>query len=397
MNSTLAIFILVFIFGLGDIISVKTQAAMSMILFVAIALLVGFWTNILPTTVFADSNLMVLAPFAASMMIVSLGSLFNLQQLKEQWKTAVIAFMAVLSLSLALFFIGAPIIGKQMAIASAPVLSGGGAAALIMSTALNEKGFPDIAVFVVLLYVTQKFIGLPIAAHLLKKESRNVIQKYRLGEWHSVEQPKESPEKTPEKTKKSIKIFPALPKDMQTPFVLLTKIMIVILIGDQLFALFQGKLNVFVIYLILGVIFTELGFLEYNIINKANSNGLVMLLAMTLIFSNLSKATPEMALMFIKPLLVAAAVGITGNILMCLLMSKIFKYSTSMAVSIGMACTFGFPPTYFLSHEVSNAIGETEEEKEVLLQHILPKMLVAGFVTVSISSVIFAGVMANLL
>ena len=59
--------------------------------------------------------------------------------------------------------------------------------------------------------------------------------------------------------------------------------------------------------------------------------------------------------------------------------------------------SFGFPGTFVVSNEVASAVARNEEEKELILSQILPKMLVAGFVTVSIGSVVLAGIMAPML
>ena len=51
----------------------------------------------------------------------------------------------------------------------------------------------------------------------------------------------------------------------------------------------------------------------------------------------------------------------------------------------------GFPGTLIISEEIANQLGETEEERDFVLSHILPKMLIAGFTTVTIASVFLAG------
>jgi hypothetical protein len=42
-------------------------------------------------------------------------------------------------------------------------------------------------------------------------------------------------------------------------------------------------------------------------------------------------------------------------------------------------------------------MGGTEEERKFILDSILPKMLVAGFTTVTVGSVIMAGFMVNMM
>lgn len=78
-------------------------------------------------------------------------------------------------------------------------------------------------------------------------------------------------------------------------------------------------------------------------------------------------------------------------------MGKILKVSPWMSFAIGITALFGFPGTYVVSNEVASALATNEEEKKVILGQILPKMLVAGFITVSIGSVVLAGFLSNLL
>ena len=50
-----------------------------------------------------------------------------------------------------------------------------------------------------------------------------------------------------------------------------------------------------------------------------------------------------------------------------------------------------------IPQEVSEAIGRNDREKAAILNYLLPKMLTAGFVTVTIASVLIAGFVVNML
>jgi hypothetical protein len=82
---------------------------------------------------------------------------------------------------------------------------------------------------------------------------------------------------------------------------------------------------------------------------------------------------------------------------MSFILGKLFKYSWALSIAIGISCMFGFPGTFIVSQEVCQAVSDTPEEKDFLLAHILPKMLVAGFTTVTIASVVLAGVLVKYL
>jgi len=56
---------------------------------------------------------------------------------------------------------------------------------------------------------------------------------------------------------------------------------------------------------------------------------------------------------------------------------------------------FGFPGTMVLSQEAARAAADTEDERKAFEGAILPKMIVAGFATVTITSVIVTGIIAS--
>ncbi len=169
------------------------------------------------------------------------------------------------------------------------------------------------------------------------------------------------------------------------------------MIGNQLSALTGGRINVFIMYMLLGIVFTEIGFLEKDILKKANSSGIIMFIALMIVFSSLAQATPQMLVSFIKPLLILLAIAVAAVFTTCLLSYRALGFTREMAIALGVCCFFGFPSSYYICQEVSNAVGENEKEKKIILDYILPKMIISGLVTISISSVAVAGFMLNFL
>ena len=70
-------------------------------------------------------------------------------------------------------------------------------------------------------------------------------------------------------------------------------------------------------------------------------------------------------------------------------------YSIPMSVAIGLTSLYGFPGTMILSQEAAKGAGETPEEVAAIENSILPKMIVAGFSTVTITSVIVTSIIAG--
>ena len=77
----------------------------------------------------------------------------------------------------------------------------------------------------------------------------------------------------------------------------------------------------------------------------------------------------------------------------------LWKILGSRNVAMGVACCqlIGFPATYLVVNEVAQAVAQNETEKEIVLNHLMSKYLVAGFATVTSLSVVMAAIFATLL
>ena len=394
MDGLLAITVLCIIYGIGDFVSAKTKSIFSMLFVSSVILLVGFWVG-LPKTIFDDALVLGIGGIMIAFLITHMGTLMSFKDLKEQWKTVVISLGSVAGIGIFLFLVGPPIIGKEYAIAAAPPISGGVVAAMIMGEAAKAKGLESLAVFSTLIVVVQGFFGYPVASILLNREAKRVrdIHRNNLVSKESIGLNEVASTSEEKKTKK---LIPPLPKEFQTSFILLAKLGIVAVIGFKLAALTNNFVNKFVMCLIVGIIGREIGFLEEDIMTKANALGLAMVFLVSNIFANLTQATPEMLIDILWPLVASLVLGLIGITIASLLIGKLLGYSKEMAISIGVSALFGFPGTFIISNEVANAVGENEKEKQAILNEILPKMLVSGFMTVTISSVILAGIMEKL-
>lgn len=387
MDSLMAIAYVLIIFAIGDWVSSKTKSIVSMMFVASVLIMVGFWMGI-PTSLFVDAQLSGIGALMIGFLITHMGTLLDFDDLVQQWKTVVVAVGAVVGIAIFLFLVGSPIIGKEYAIAAAPPISGGVVAAIIMGEAATAKGLEALAVFATILVVVQGFFGYPVATFFLNKEAKKI-----LAEGGSVNKVKED---NVEKTKRK-KLIPPLPAHLQTTYILLAKLAVGVMISFKLADLTGGLIHKYVMCLLVGVALTELGFLEKDVMVKANAFGLAMVSLMAVIFTSLTQATIEMLLSLLFPLIASLSLGTIGIILFSSLLGKILGMSMNMAIAIGASALFGFPGTFIISNEVARSNASNDEERELLLGEILPKMLVAGFITVTIASVVLAGFMSKLL
>ena len=390
MNATLAAAIIFVVFAVGDMISAKTKAIVSMLLVASVVFLLGFWAGIFPTTMFADSTLLSMAGLLVTLLLVHLGTTIKLRDFGAQWRTVIISAVACIAISVAVFFIGQLIIDRGFALVGAPILSGGVVATLQMQSMAQDAGREELAVFATLVMCAQGFVGYPVASLCLKSEAKRIKAKLNSGELSASDL---EASKAAEGSHK--KLIPPLPAALNTPNALLAKVVLVALLSVTVSGLFHDAVNKLVWCLIFGVLCKEIGFLDENALGKANATGIVMPIITLSIFTNLASATPQMVGSMIVPLLVVIVIGSIAFSVVSILVGKIFGYSWQMSMAIGSSCLFGFPGTVIISNEVSESTGTTAEEKAFINEQIMPKMLVAGMVTVSITSVLVAGVMCK--
>ena len=316
--------------------------------------------------------------------------MLSLKELIRQWKSFSIAIFGILGICFGTLVLGKLFFPWEMLVIATPPLSGGVVASIIMSEAATAKGLPKLAVLAVVMYVMQGFIGYPLTAFVLRLEGTSLLKKFRKGEAINLDK-KEIEE---EETKR---LIPPLPKEYQTTYIVLLKL--ALLVGGAI--LFTEAINEvvsrYVICLFAGVIGAESGFIERKPLNVSGTFGFYMTGLMAFIFGGLSKATPEMLQTLLIPFIGIIGFGVVGMLIFSFIVGKILKESSPMSCAISLNALYGFPANYALTVEAAKSLGETEEEKQFLIDAMLPKMLVGGFVSVTIVSVIIAGIFVKLL
>lgn len=380
------------VFSIGDIISVKTKSIVSMLFTCSVLFLAGFWAGV-PVDLFASSQMFSIGALLITLLLTHMGTMLNFKQLKEQWRTVLIAIAAIIGIVVVLLVIGSQIMGLNAALIAAPPIAGGVIAGIQMAEAATKIGNESYAVLATLLVVVQGFVGYPLASLMLRKESKSILARKDeiLAENARLEAIAAVENKPLDK--------PAFLSKFKSDNVMLAKTAFVALIATGISITAQNLagfnlLDKNILALIFGVIAHEVGFLEKGVLTKSNSAGFAMAALMTVIFNNLSKATPQIVLQLLPTILTALALGAVGIVIFSFLAAKFLKVSPYMGVAIGASALFGFPGTFIISNEVSTAVSDDPTEQKVVLEQILPKMLVAGFITVSIASVVLAGLLS---
>ena len=395
MSQMFALSILIFILFIGDVIAIRTKAWIPSIFISATLFLIGYWT-FFPANIVEISGIpSTVAVMLIYLLITNMGTLLSFQELINQWRTILIALAGILGIIAALFAIGTFLFGSETIIVAIPPLVGGLVSALIMSEGAAEAGLPSLAVFAIVIYVMQGFAGYPLTSVMLKKEGKRLLQQFRNGEIDE-KQVGNGDGNSPEK---ELKLFKWMPEKYNTEFFKFFRLAFVGYLAYQVSVWLAPyvAIHAFVLCLLFGVIATSVGFLEKHPLKKANGFGFAIMGLMLYILDGLKKATPDMMVELIYPLIGCIVIGVAGMYVFSLIMGKVLKVSKEMAFAVSLTALYGFPADYIITNEVINSLTQDEKEREVLNSHMLPPMLVAGFITVTIVSVILAGIFVGFL
>jgi hypothetical protein len=328
------------------------------------------------------------------LLLVHMGTMLNIKELAAQWKTVVISLAGIVGIVLGTMTLGKYLFGWDAVVIATPPLTGGIVAALMMQDAAMQRGLVELSVLAIVMYVSQGFFGYPLTAIALKREGKRLLSAFRKGEIHAQEA---VPDKAVPAYSSKLQIFAQVPPKYRTTYMYLFKLGIVAWASAMTATAINEAISRFVICLIFGVIAAEIGFLERRPLDQSNSFGFMMTTLMAFIFAGLAKATPDMIMRLIGPLFGIIIIGVIGMAILSMVLGKILGYSTDMAFACALTALYGFPPNYVLTEEASKALAETPEEFKFLMDTMLPKMLVGGFTTVTIASVIIAGLFIKLL
>lgn len=256
MTAITAFLIVTVIFGIGDIIALKTKGLVSSFVFTILVFVIfGGTLHIFPEDMIEVAGLSkILVTFGMALTFVNIGCNLKFEELISEWKTVVITLVGMAGVILFGFTLGQLIFGREYALSAIGTICGGFGSTVLTSGLANEANRPDIAIFVTVMMTFQNLVGAPIASVCLNREANRFINN------GGMDLVSEQSEGTGKKRKFNIHIFPDTPVWMQTPMMYFAKIALVGFIGEC-FGKLTG-LNTTVCYLLFGFLAAELGFLE---------------------------------------------------------------------------------------------------------------------------------------
>lgn len=382
---------------LGEWLSKLTKGWIPSVFISAVILLLCFWT-FLPKTVVADAKILQLGSTVAIFLLIAhMGTLFSLKRLLEQWKTVIICLAGLFGMCSLAWFVCPLLMDKTLVITGLPPLAGGIVATTMMQKAAQDAGLPVAAVFAISMYCIQGFAGYPLTAICLKREAQKLLKEAREGHPEGgavVDSRRVMAEAMalPENERRGIL---AVPESWNTPFFVLLKLALVgwlaLVIG-----ILTGVSGA-IWALVLGVVFCRLGFLEPDVLSKTGSKNLLFFALIMFVYSGLADCTPALLFDLIGPMLILLVIGLCGMGIMAFIVGKILRISPWLGYANCLTALYGFPFDAIMTEKICHDEGANKEEVDYLMSRLFPSMIVGGFVTVTITSVVLAGIFVKFL
>ncbi|KQL34065.1 hypothetical protein [Psychrobacillus sp. FJAT-21963] len=387
-DPVVAAMVILGLIAVGEVISILTKARIPMLFIALMGYLVLIWTGILPKSMIVDSGFVTVGTvLGTAPIIVHMGTLIPLKSIKSQWRAVAIAVLGIIFASVLILTIVTFIFDYSVAVAGVGPLTGGIIALLVTSEGLAELGLVSLVTIPVLIMAIQSLFGIPIATNILRKYALKIRSEMDNGTYVSEYKASDNNEK------ENDKFF--LPDKFRSNLILL----FLLFVGGAL-AVVLGKYTPIpysLWALVIGVLGRLIGFYPERVMERANAFTVGMAGIIFLIIIMMNDITFGQFIGYLPEVLSIMVVGIIGIIVGGYIGSKIFKWDPLKGIPVALTATFGFPGDYIVCEEVSRSVGRDKEEEEKIFNEILTPMLVGGFTTVTVGSVIIASILIKTL
>lgn len=384
-NPLIATTLIFALIALGEWLSIISKARIPMLLTAMVGYLICIWTGIFPKDILATSQFAALGAMLVGPAILHMGTMIPFSLLKTQYKAVLISLGGIIVSGVLILVIVSFLFDYPTAVAGIGPLSGGVVALIITSEKLTEIGLTSLVVIPALIVAFQGLLGMPLAQYFLRKYAFTIQEQIDNGTFKPMEDTKltatkETAAKSPIKSSMTLKLF----------FVFVGAA-----IGTALGEVTPIHYSLWC--LAFGVTGLKLGIFEHKSLEKANSFNLTMIAIIFVVIGTMADVSPQDVLNNLPSIIVLLLFGTLGISLGGFIVSKLLKWHPYKGMPVALTALFGFPADYILCEEVSRSIARNKEEEETIFNEMLTPMLIGGFTTVTIASVVIAGILVQTL
>lgn len=376
--------------AVGELVSIWSKARVPSLLVAMLGIFIFAKIGIVPETVIDDSMLVQVYTILVAPLLFHMGTLIPLRVMLKQWRSVVIALSGMAVAVGLIFLIIAPIFGFETSVAGSGPLAGGIVATSLTTEGLTASGAASaIIVLPALVLMLQSLPSMPLTNFLLRRYAKNLRDS---GELHELAASHHEDE-AEAATKKKLVTLPAFLVDNQLFMLFL------ILVGGSIATLLAVPTHIpsSILALILGIAATAIGLSPDKAMERSNSFGVAMAGVIAIVMAPLVSASVQDVIDAFLPTISILIIGIIGIVGGGYIATKLLRWKAPLGMSVALTAMYGFPADYLLTNEVARSIARDDDEKEALLNVMLPPMLVGGFTSVSSGSVIIASVLVGML
>ena len=397
MTTYQAVFAVLLIFFVGDLVGALTKAKISSMFVIMMGFLVLFLSGIYPANIMEISGFAGLAKLGQYFLLFNMGTSVDVNALKREWRTVLCAVIgmaaAILGCAVAI-----PLIGKEFALAAAPVVNGGIVATTTMVEACDNLGLDTAAALATFIYAVQKFIGTLPASNCGLSVANKLVEEIRSKHaadpnysWYNELAGSSAAEKKTYCWEKFRKYY--------TTFICLAVAAAILLLSEFLGKLCQGWVNMSIWCMVLGIICRNTGLVPPNILRDfAKANGFFSFLSLCTIIPSLAKVDlSQLPTIGFAAVVIFVAVIAFTVIIFCFTPAWKIVGSKQLSIGIAMCQMIGYPGTELVATEITNAVAQTAEERDAVTNKIQTAYVISGFTSVTILSVFIASFLAKLL
>lgn len=395
MNTYQALFLVLLIFALGDVVGAVTHAKVSSMFVIMCGFLFLFLSGIFPADICDTAHLTSFASISIQLLLVNMGSSVNVRQLMKEWRTVACASLAMAAAILGCI-LAAPIIGFEYALAAAPVINGGVVATNSIVEATQES-LPLVAALATFIYATQKFVGTLPCSNCGIKFAQSVVDDLRAKKaadptysFYSSETAGTGTTTVP---------FWKKHERLYTNFNCLAISAAVAYVAYLLGQATHGWIGQAIWSMLLGIFLQTAGIIPPNLLrDKSRSVGFFSFLALVTIVPSLAKIQlAQIPLIGFKVLVAFIFTMLLTYALFYLTPAWKVAGSKELSIGIGMCQMIGYPGTQLIADEIALAVGKNQEEIDAIQAKIGTAYVISGFTSVTILSVFIANIVANVL
>ncbi|GAB4073720.1 hypothetical protein GCM10028778_12230 [Barrientosiimonas marina] len=381
--------VLVFaIIAFGEWLSIKTRARIPMLLTAMVGFLVLSWTGVFPDDILDKAQFPALGSILIGPAIVHMGTMIPFSLLKQQYKAVFVALGGMVVSAVLILTIVTLVFDYHTAVAGVGPLNGGLIALLITTDSLKEVGRASLVVIPALVVAFQGVLGMPLALNFIRRYARKVQRAIDKGMFTATDQAAAADETQTSEAKPEGPVRSSMTLKL---FLVFVAAAIGVALGNI------TGIHYTLWCLAIGIIGLRLGILEEKSLEKANSFTITMIGVIFAVIGTMADVTPQEVLANLPAIITLLLLGTAGLSLGGYIVSKLVNWDPLKGMPVALTALFGFPGDYLLCEEASRSVARTKQEEHVIFNELLSPMLIGGFTTVTVVSVLIAGVLVNTL